>query len=178
MSSTLRAQVEQKFYLRWINFLLYPTYQITDLSDLKDGYLLVKICEMVLDIDDEQSVLVERPSDTKRSSQDLSMSSTKLSKSKKKEWAMNNITEAYNYCDKMGADVYEIPGEDILAGKVSSIVNFLALLGQTIYVSGIKFQGVTGETALLQWVREVSMGMLPGGMTSFSGWYISYIKPL
>ena len=167
MSSTLQAQVEQKFYLRWVNFLLYPTFQITSLSDLKDGYLLAKICETVLDIDEADSVLTSTAPEFADTSKSLNMSSTKFTRSMQREWAMNNITEVYNYCDRMNATVDHIPGEDILAGKVSSMVNLLAEIAEAVYVKGTKFQGVSGEVALLQWVREIAMGMLPVGMSGF-----------
>ena len=179
MTSTLQAQVEQKFFLRWTNFLLYPSFQISSLTDLKDGYLLVKICEMVLAISEEDSLLTqELPPAEDSSEQDMQMTSTqstkkrKLSKGERRAlWARNNVENAFHYAYQMLATVQDIDGDDILDGKVSAIVNFLAAIGQAIYVTGMKFQGVTSDTALLQWMREIAMGMLPGGMTGFTGWF-------
>lgn len=170
MQNTLQAQVEQKFYLRWVNFILYPTHQIASLNDLRDGYLLVKICELVLDVDEEESVLRDPFQDTTDSTQDPSMTATtKLSKGKMREWAENNLGYARSYCERMKADVSHITDDDILKGKIPSIVNYVAAIVQAVYVYCAKFQGVSGELALLQWVREIAMGSLPAGMTSFSG---------
>ena len=173
MTTALQASFEQKFYLRWVNFLLFPSFQISQLSDLKDGYLLVKICEMVLAVDDDDSLL----NVTQRQMQDTSsLSSTKLIT--KRQWARTNVENAFNYAHRMLANVQDIDGDDILDGKVPAILNFLAALGQAIYVTGTKFQGVTSDVALLQWMREIAMGMLPGGMSGFTGRFRAYISPL
>jgi hypothetical protein len=190
--------VEQKFFLRWINFILYPTFRVNNLSDLKDGYLLVKLCELFLDVDappeegaDDGDGAEKEPGDIPPKVKEA----VKTSKSRK-EWAEHNITIAYNYCERMKADVRQVPAEDIYAGKPCAIVDFLCAIATAVHISemhlqgffeffsnqtfgtdpffGCAYVGVTGESAVLQWVREVSVGMLPGGMKGFSGWYVTH----
>ncbi|KAH7820867.1 uncharacterized protein MONOS_7888 [Monocercomonoides exilis] len=162
--------VEQKFFLRWLNYMLYPEYRIVALEDLRDGFLLCKLCEMILDLDDDE--IEQDDVDASAFSLEKSSSSIppQLSTSKGREnWARKNVKKLYTYCEKMQAVVPKNAEDNFISGKESTIVDFLAGIATALHVREMKFQGVVGEPALLQWVREVSVGLLPSGMTSFAG---------
>ncbi|KAK2952391.1 hypothetical protein BLNAU_12653 [Blattamonas nauphoetae] len=187
---TTKATVEAKFCIRWINVLFHPELQITEISSLRDGYILLKLTELFLAISPEDSDAVPleqfvesirqtdsqtQPSSLETTPRSLTtrsaMSSTTRSISKKatKEWERHNINIVFLNLSEMDVEVPGVTESDILAGKDKAIVDLLMSIALKAYVKDIRFQGGIGIEALLQWVRELSIGLLPGGMISFTG---------
>lgn len=137
-----KQKVEEKFFLRWINFILFPDYQITDLTDLKDGYILVKLCEVFLDLDEEQTEELAQTNNLINAENTISSTNELSSTKKRKEWAKKNITITYYYCELLGAETKGISAEDILNGKLNTIIDLLANIATAIYVKEVQVQGL------------------------------------
>jgi hypothetical protein len=171
--------IEQKFFLRWTNFILYPDFQITNLLDLKDGFLLLKMTELFLSIpeEDSESILLNdfNPSfssttNTISSPGGKTTTSHKSSMIKNMQaWAQYNIDHVFNNCKRMNALVKNIDPLSIFEGKINAIVEILSAIATALHVQEITFQGVAGELALLQWARELCVGLVPKGISGFGG---------
>ncbi|KAA6369271.1 MAG: hypothetical protein EZS28_035203 [Streblomastix strix] len=169
--------VEQKFFLRWVNFMLFPNFQILDLGDLMDGYLLLRLTELFLgteEADSRAKPYFEKEMSKTTTSATLGRTTQSRqarreeAQQRKTEWATANIAAVFENCEKLKVDsLSTIPLEDILEGKKAAISNLLYLIAYAIHLKEMHIQGVTGEIAVLQWVREISMGLVPNGVKSF-----------